>query len=62
MYYLFLSVELLVFCFENCTVRKNCFSDREKRLKFENEGGEFAKFLRSLDQFIQTVKGQYNIR
>ena len=40
------------------TVRKNCSSDREKLLKFEAEGREFAKFLRSLEQFIQTVKGQ----
>ena len=29
-------------------VRKNCSSDREKLLKFEAEGREFAKFLRSL--------------
>ena len=36
-------------------MRKNCSSDREKLLKFEAE--EFAKFLRSLEQFIQTVKG-----
>ena len=42
------------------TVRKNCFSDGEKLLKFEAEGREFAKFLRSLEQFIQTVKGQNN--
>ena len=42
------------------TVRKNCFSDREKLLKFVAEGREFAKFLRSLEQFIQTVKGQNN--
>ena len=40
------------------TVRKNCSSDREKLMKFEAEGREFAKFLRSLEQFIQTVKGQ----
>ena len=32
------------------TVRKNCSSDREK----------VAKVLRSLEQFIQTVKGQNN--
>ena len=31
------------------TVRKNCSSDREKILKFEAEGREFAKFLRSLE-------------
>ena len=36
------------------TVRKNCSSDREKLLKFEAEGWEFAKILRSLEQFIQT--------
>ena len=42
------------------TVTKNCSSDREKLLKFEAEGREFAKFLRSLEQFIQTVKGQNN--
>ena len=42
------------------TVRKKCSSDREKLLKFEAEGREFAKFLRSLEQFIQAVKGQNN--
>ena len=42
------------------TVRKNCSSDQEKVLKFEAEGREFAKFLRPLEQFIQTVKGQNN--
>ena len=42
------------------TVRKNCSSDREKLLKFEAEGWEFAKFLRSLEQFFQAVKGQNN--
>ena len=42
------------------TVRKNCSSDREKLLKFEAEGREFAKFLRSLEEFIQKVKGQKN--
>ena len=32
------------------SVRKNVlFSDREKLLKFEVEGREFAKFLRSLE-------------
>ena len=53
----------MVFCYQNCsdpTVRKNCSSDREKLLKFEAEGREFAKFLRSLEQFIQAVKGLYN--
>ena len=41
-------------------MRKNCFSDQEKHLKFEAEGREFEKILRSLEQFIQTVKGQNN--
>ena len=33
------------------TVRKNCSCDREKRLKFEAEGLEFVKILRSLEQY-----------
>ena len=41
-------------------MRKKCFNDRENFLKFEAEGREFAKILRSLEQFIQTVKGQNN--
>ena len=41
-------------------MRKNCSSDQEKLLKFEAEGQQFAKCLRSLEQFIQTVKGQNN--
>ena len=31
------------------TVRKKCYSYREKLLKFQSEGWEFAKFLRSLE-------------
>ena len=42
------------------TVRKSCSSDGENRLKFEVEGREFVKCLISLEQFIQTVKGQNN--
>jgi hypothetical protein len=42
------------------TVRKNCSSDREKLLKSEAEGREFENILRSLEQFIQTVKDQNN--
>ena len=34
------------------------FSDQEKLLKFEAEGQEFTNFLRSLEQFIQAVKGE----
>ena len=41
-------------------MRKNCSSVREKIWKFEAEGREFAKILRSLEQFIQTEKGQNN--
>ena len=41
-------------------MRKSCSSDQENLLKFEAEGREFAKVLRSLEQFIQTVKGQNN--
>ena len=41
-------------------VRKNCSSDGEKLLKFEAEGRKFAKVLRSVEQFIQTVNGQNN--
>ena len=41
-------------------MRKNCSSDQEKLLKLEAEGREFANILRSLEQFIQTMKGQNN--
>ena len=40
---------------------KKCSSDREKFLKIEAAGREFLKFLKSLEQFIQTVKGQNNL-
>ena len=42
------------------TVRKNCSSDREKLLKFEADGRESSKFMRSLEKFIQIAKGQNN--
>ena len=42
------------------TVRTNCSSDREKLLKFEAEGWEFAKILRLLQQFVGTMNGQNN--
>ena len=38
------------------TLRKH-FCDREKLLKLEAEGWEFANFLRLLEQYIRTVKG-----
>ena len=40
--------------------RKKCSSDREKLLKLEAEGGDVAKFLKSVEQFIQTAKSQKN--
>ena len=42
------------------SVRKKCSSDREKLLKFEAEGLEFGKVLRSPEKFVGTVKGQNN--
>ena len=41
-------------------MRKNCSSEQEKLLTFEAEGQEFAKILRSVEKFIQTLKGQNN--
>ena len=51
----------MVFCYQNCSdllwekivlvIKKNFF---------EAEHREFAKILRQLEQFIQTVKGQNN--
>ena len=38
-------------------VRKICFCDQEKVLKFK---ADFAKVLRSLEQFVRTVEGQNN--
>jgi hypothetical protein len=39
---------------------QSCSSDGEIFVKFEAEGREFSKCLRSLEKFISTVKGQYN--
>ena len=39
-------------------MKKNCSSDQEKLWKFKAEGREFANFLRSPEQFIQTMKVQ----
>ena len=41
-------------------MRKYRSTDREFFLKFEAECREFAKILRSLEQFIQAIKGQNN--
>ena len=51
----FVTKTVLTYC------EKNCSSDREKLLKFKAEGREFAKILRSLEQFIRTVKCQNNV-
>ena len=48
---------LMVFCYQNCSDllwEKKISSAREKLLKF-------SKMLRSLEHFIQTVKGQNNL-
>ena len=42
------------------TVRKNWSNDREKLMKLKATGQEFANVLRSLEWFIQTIKGQNN--
>jgi hypothetical protein len=51
----------MVFCYQNCS---DLLWEKIvlviEILKFEAEGREFAKILRSLEQFIQTVKGQNN--
>ena len=41
-------------------MRKKCLMIEKKLLKLEAEGQEFATILRSLEQFVQTVKGQNN--
>ena len=50
----------MVFCYQSCSDllwEKNVLVIEEKLLKFEAEGQDFAKILRLLEQFIQTVKG-----
>ena len=44
----------MVFCYQDCS------SDPEKLLKFEAEGREYAKCLRTLGQLIQPVIGKNN--
>ena len=39
--------KVTVFCYQNCS------NNQEKLLKLEAEGREFAKFLKSLEQFTQ---------
>ena len=46
-----------LFCYQNCS---NLLWEKNVLLIEKNFGLEFAKFLRSLEQFFQTVKGQDN--
>ena len=53
--------EEMVFSYQNCSdlvlwEKIVLSSDWEQLLKLEPEGQEFSKCLRSLEQFIQTVK------
>ena len=52
----------MVFHYQNCSdlLLEKIVLVIEKKVKFKAEGQEFAKFLRSLEQFVQTVKGQKN--
>ena len=54
LYWYFVTKIVLTYC-----EKKNVLVIEKKLLKFEAEGREFAKFLRSLEHFFfQTVKGQ----
>ena len=49
----------IVFCLQNCSdllLEKIVLAIKKKCLKFEAEGQEFAKKIRSQEQFIQTVR------
>ena len=48
----------MVFCLQNCYNKKNCSHDRERLLKFETEDREFAKVLRSQEQYISTERSE----
>ena len=51
----------MIFCFQNCSDllrEKNVPVTETKLFRIESEGRELAKLLRSLEQFIQTEKGQ----
>ena len=53
----------MVFCYQNCSAllwEKIVLVIENFFLRLEAEGQEFANFLRSLEQFVQTVKGQNN--
>ena len=51
----------MVFCYQNFSDllwEKIVLVIEKKLLKFKAEGQEFAIFLRSVKQFVQTMKGQ----
>ena len=52
----------MVFCYQNCSdlLWEKIVLMIEKLLKFEAVGQEFSKKIWSFQQFIQTVKGQYD--
>ena len=52
----FVSKIVLTYC-----EQKSCSCDLDLFLKFKDEGQKFAKFLRSLEQFIQNVIDQSSI-
>ena len=54
-----ISFELPIQSFKNALMWSTICTERFF-LKFEAEGREFAKILRSQEQFVQTVKGQNN--
>ena len=52
----------MVFCYQNCSeILWEEIVLVKKSLKFEAEGRDFAKFLRSLEQFIQTNTNWKNL-
>ena len=58
-----MALRKMVFFYQNCSDilwEKIVLGIEKKKLKFEAEGQEFAKNSRSLEQFVQTVKGQNN--
>ena len=50
----------MVFCYQNCSVllwEKNVLVIEKNVWKIEADGQEFAKIVRSIEQFIQTARG-----
>ena len=53
----------MVFCYQNCSDllwEKKSSSNLEKTFEIRGWSQEFSKKLRSLEQFLETVKGQNN--